>query len=57
MPKYLVTIRAIIAKQYLVEADSREKAAEEAHERFNPNRDGSPETYEQDTYDVTEINS
>jgi hypothetical protein len=55
MPKYLVTIVATVIKQYEVEAEDRDSAAEEAHERFNPNKDGTPETYEQNTYDVTEI--
>jgi len=57
MPKYLVTIKAVIAKQYEVEAKDEFSAADEAHERFNPNRDGTPETYDQETYDVTLIKS
>ena len=53
MPKFDVTIRAVITKTYEVEADSQELAEEEAHSIFSVlNETGISENYEQDTVDT-----
>ena len=51
MPKYLITIQAVITKTYEVEADDRDEAIIEANEKFSCEPDAS-ETYEQETVDV-----
>ena len=51
MPKYLVTIQAIITKTYEVEAADEDQAVIEAHEQFNCSPE-APETYAQETVHV-----
>ena len=53
MPKFDVTIKAVITKTYEVEADTQELAEQEAHEIFSVlNETGISENYEQDTVDT-----
>jgi hypothetical protein len=53
MPKFDVTIRAVITKTYEVEAETQQLAEEEAHSIFSVlNESGVSENYEQDTTDV-----
>ena len=57
MPKFDVTIRAVITKTYEVEAETQELAEQEAHEIFSVlNESGISENYEQDTTDVELLN-
>ena len=52
MPKYDVTIRAIITKTYTVEADTENEAISNVHETFTVQADDTPENYEQDVLSI-----
>lgn len=57
MPKFDVTIRAVITKTYEVEAETQELAEQEAHEIFSVlNESGISEDYEQDTMNTELLN-
>jgi hypothetical protein len=51
MPKYSVTIEAVIVKTYDVEADDKDAAMDEASERFNCDPE-TGDTYEQQIVQV-----
>jgi hypothetical protein len=56
MKTYDVTIRAIITKTYIMEAESSDKAAEQANELFTPELDPC-EYYEQETLSIEETSA
>jgi hypothetical protein len=55
MKYYEVTIKATIVKTYTIEAESEAKALATANDVFSVENDEAPEHYEQDTVDVTEV--
>lgn len=54
--KYSVTIRAIITKTIVVEANDEEEADQLAHEEFNPNDSTFEESYDQETVSTIPLN-
>jgi len=52
---YDVIIKTTIYKTYRVEATSDDDAYEQAHECFSVLNDGTPERYEQETIDISEV--
>ena len=56
MTKYQVTIEAVIRKTYEVEADTAQKAQEQAHGLFTVEPEGG-EYYDQQAIDTEEITS
>lgn len=55
MKTYEVTIKATIVKTYTVQAPDENEALNLGHEVFSVETDEAPEHYEQDTVDVTEV--
>lgn len=56
MKTYEVTIRAVLTKTYTIEADDEATAEVAAHEIFDiHNEPDIPESYDQETLDVTQI--
>jgi hypothetical protein len=55
MKTYAVTIKAIIVKTYTVQAPDENEALNLGHEVFSVDTDEAPEHYEQETVDVTEV--
>lgn len=55
MKTYDVIIKTTIYKTYRVEATSEDDAYEQAHECFSVLNDGTPERYEQETIDISEV--
>ena len=51
MPKYAVTIQAVVVKTYEVEAADQDEAEIEAQERFNVDPE-TGDSYEQETVDI-----
>ena len=55
MKKYSVTVQAVITKDVIVEASNEDEAYELAHESFSVFNDDSPENYEENTLNMTEL--
>jgi len=55
MKTYEVTIRATIVKTYTIEAQNEDEALATGHDIFSVETDEAPEHYEQDTVDVSEV--
>lgn len=55
--QYIVTVRATITKDVIVEAENEEEADEIAHELFTTDCDGMDEDYDQETIGkIVEVN-
>jgi hypothetical protein len=55
MKTYDVTIQATITKTHRVEAETKGKAVEQAHERFSVFNDDTPEKYNEEILDIVEV--
>jgi hypothetical protein len=55
MKQYEITMRSVIIKTYIVEADDDQDAIEVAHDRFSVLPDEKPERYEQEIMAMTEL--
>ena len=56
MKQYEVTMRSVITKTYIIEAEDDCDAIEVAHDSFSVLPDDSPERYEQEIVTMTELN-
>jgi hypothetical protein len=54
--RYEVTIKAIVTKSYIVEADDIDEAIAIGHENFSVLNDGSDERYEQELLGICALN-
>ena len=55
MKQYEITMRSVITKTYIIEADDDGHAIEAAHESFSVLPDDTPERYEQEIMSMTEL--
>ena len=55
MKQYQVTVRAVVTKTYVIEAESEAEATATAHDTFSVLEDGTDENYEQDLVSVEEV--
>lgn len=55
MKKWAVRVRATVDKTVVVSADDEDTAIDKAHLLFSVLSDGRPESYEQDTVSVREV--
>ena len=55
MKQYEITMRSVITKTYIIEADNDSDAIEVAHESFSVLPDDTPERYEQEIMSMTEL--
>ena len=55
MKKYEVTVRAIVTKTYVIEAESEAEATATAHDTFSVLEDGTDEDYDQDLLSIEEV--
>jgi hypothetical protein len=55
MKQYEITMRSVITKTYIIEAEDEGNAIEVAHESFSVLPDDMPERYEQEIMVMTEL--
>ncbi len=55
MKQYEITMRSVITKTYIIEAEYEGNAIEVAHESFSVLPDDTPERYEQEIMVMTEL--